>query len=152
MKDEEPSRDALADRAFSTLLEHFDEIAIEVWNEVIEITPPEFLDQVRKLEFLILDEPTPDMIRDLPEDLAAYPEEICGLHVGTPITEELITHPSIEPTKIYLFRLAILGLLEEDEIEDLEAALREEIAVTLIHEIGHYFGLYEDDMERLGYD
>jgi predicted Zn-dependent protease with MMP-like domain len=30
--------------------------------------------------------------------------------------------------------------------------LREEVEITLLHEIGHYFGLDEDDMVRLGLD
>jgi predicted Zn-dependent protease with MMP-like domain len=32
-----------------------------------------------------------------------------------------------------------------------EDAVREEILVTLLHEMGHHFGLDEDDLERLGY-
>jgi predicted Zn-dependent protease with MMP-like domain len=32
-----------------------------------------------------------------------------------------------------------------------EARVREEIRITVLHEIGHHFGLGEDDLERLGY-
>jgi predicted Zn-dependent protease with MMP-like domain len=50
------------------------------------------------------------------------------------------------PTRIVLFVNNLLAEFPEDP------ELSEEIEITLLHEIGHFFGLDEDDMERLGLD
>lgn len=48
------------------------------------------------------------------------------------------------PTRIVLFHANLLADFPDPE------ALVEEIEITLLHEIGHFFGLDEDDVERLG--
>lgn len=141
----------ILDDPFPDLTERFDEIALDVWNELQKIIPPEFKDIIAQIHFMLLDEPPADLLADLDEDLAAHPHELCGLHVGTPITKASITAPDPMPVRVYLFRWALLDLIDPND-EDPEAVLREEIAITLLHEIGHYFGLEEDDLERLGYD
>jgi predicted Zn-dependent protease with MMP-like domain len=89
-----------------------------------------------------------------PEDRAA----LCGLHSGIPLTERSVEHGGL-PEVITLFREGILeeaGGWEEwtdddgTELGGRERILRE-IRITLLHEIGHHFGLDEDDLERLGY-
>ena len=135
---------------FPELLERFDQIAAEVWLGVKELIPRDLHKVIDEIEFFIMDEPSEEIIRDLPEDLAERPEELCGLHVGTPITQALITDPPREPVRVYIFRWATVDLLDPQDPEP-ETTLKEEIAITLIHEIGHYFGLDEDDVERLGF-
>jgi predicted Zn-dependent protease with MMP-like domain len=49
--------------------------------------------------------------------------------------------------RVYLFRKALLEEAGHDELR-----LKEEIAITLLHEVGHFFGLEEEDLERLGFD
>lgn len=130
--------------------DQFDKIAKAVWQRLRDTALAPFREHVDKIEFYIMDKPTAEMLLGLPEETAEYPEEICGLHVGVPITQSSIMDPQWEPTRVYIFRAALLDLIAEDE--DQGHALREEIAVTLLHEIGHYFGLEEDDLERLGFD
>ena len=50
------------------------------------------------------------------------------------------------PDKISIYR----GPLEEDFPDPRD--LRSEIRITLLHEIGHYFGMDEEDLRRLGYE
>jgi predicted Zn-dependent protease with MMP-like domain len=50
------------------------------------------------------------------------------------------------PTRIVLYACNLLA--EFPEAED----LREQVEVTVLHEVGHFFGLDEDDLERLGLD
>jgi predicted Zn-dependent protease with MMP-like domain len=142
--------------AAGELFKIFDRTVEEVWIELQKIIPPEFRRHIDAIQFLIYDKPPTELLADLPEDLAEFPEELCGLHVGTPITDALITSPDLQPIRVYLFRRALVDLvedeLEESPGEDPIAFLKEEIAVTLLHEIGHSFGLSEDDLERLGYD
>ncbi|OFZ81188.1 MAG: hypothetical protein A2583_05290 [Bdellovibrionales bacterium RIFOXYD1_FULL_53_11] len=51
-----------------------------------------------------------------------------------------------EPPMIHLFQ----GDIEESS--DSRAGLEREVRMTLIHELGHYLGMTEEDMERLGYE
>jgi predicted Zn-dependent protease with MMP-like domain len=68
-------------------------------------------------------------------------ETLYGLYVGTPRTERGVEEP-LFPDKIFIFRKPLLEDFGEDE-----QALREQIRLTVLHEIGHYFGLEEKDME-----
>lgn len=131
----------------------FDRIASEVWSDLKKIIPDEFKSHIEGIQFFVEDEPSPELLTDLPEDLAADPESLCGLHVGTPITLASIVAPDPQPTRVFLFRFALVDLIDPDlPLDRQEEELREEIAITLLHEIGHYFGLEEDDLARLGYD
>jgi predicted Zn-dependent protease with MMP-like domain len=132
------------------LQKRFDSLALEVWRDLQKIIPAEFQDEIGKIHILMMDEPTPDLLADLPEELAEEPEFLDGLHVGTPMTEVSFLAPESEPVRVYLFRKSLCDGLDGEP--DGEEILREEIAVTLLHEIGHYFGLSEEDLERLGYD
>lgn len=72
------------------------------------------------------------------------PWELTGLYKGIPLTQRSVLDVRQEPDTILLFREAIL--LEWIEAgEDLFALVRN----VLIHEIGHHFGLSDDDIERL---
>ncbi len=84
-------------------------------------------------------------------------EILCGLHTGIALTERSVERPDSSDV-IHLFREGIVdtaGGWEEASDEEGEyggeARIREEIRVTILHEIGHHFGLDEGDLERLGY-
>ncbi|NJL23793.1 MAG: metallopeptidase family protein [Calothrix sp. SM1_5_4] len=79
------------------------------------------------------------------------PETLCGLHLGVPLPEASMIEPPLYPVRVYLFRMALLDMVDYDGSDEALADLREEIAITLLHEIGHYFGLGEDDLDRLGF-
>jgi len=62
-----------------------------------------------------------------------------------PLTEASRDDEPDVPPRITLFYEPLIADCETDE------ALRREIQITILHEIGHFFGLDEDDLERLGY-
>ena len=69
---------------------------------------------------------------------------LLGLYVGVPLIDRYGGDP-ILPDCIYIYRGSIL------EVCDSYDTVVEEIRITLLHEIGHYLGLGEQDLERLGY-
>ena len=75
------------------------------------------------------------------------PEEpdLLGLYHGVPLPERGDMAGSL-PDTISIYRIP----LEESFPDPNE--LREEIRITVLHELGHYFGLDEDRLEELGYD
>jgi predicted Zn-dependent protease with MMP-like domain len=87
-------------------------------------------------------------------------ESLCGLHTGTPLTDRSVTQGHDLPETIHLFREGIIDeaggwdVWSDDDGAEWggEARVLHEIRVTLLHEIGHHFGLDEDDLAALGYD
>ena len=71
-------------------------------------------------------------------------ETLLGLYIGVPLVERYAADPMM-PDCIYIYRLPILGMCDtHDEVVG-------EVRTTLLHEIGHYLGLSEQDLDRLGY-
>ena len=109
---------------------------------------------LEEIAVVVLDEPDPQMLRDLgidPGDQEAL-DELCGLHTGTSLTERSVEHSADLPTTIHLFRRGIVSLAGGWEQPGADDEIYEEIRITLLHEIGHHYGLDEDDLEELGYD
>lgn len=69
-------------------------------------------------------------------------EEVFGLYLGVPLTERSFDDPYQLPDQIYLFQAALEEAFPQRE------ALCEEIRVTVIHEVGHFFGLDEEEIEE----
>src|SRR5918995_6705866 len=71
-------------------------------------------------------------------------ETLYGLYEGVPLTERGAGYYGFLPDKITIFR----GPLERDSAtRDLE----EQVRITVVHEIAHYFGFEEERLEELGW-
>ena len=79
------------------------------------------------------------------EDENADDPDLYGLFEGIPLTEGG-PGPGDLPNRIAIYRVPL-----EADFED-ETELRDEIRVTVLHELGHYFGLDEDRLGELGYE
>ena len=96
------------------------------------------------------------LIRDVGLDPDA--DDLCGLHSGFSLTQRSVSQSGELPDQIQIFRRGIIDAAGgwdpgEDEAGPYGGteAVREQIRITILHEIGHHFGLDEDDLERLGY-
>jgi predicted Zn-dependent protease with MMP-like domain len=71
--------------------------------------------------------------------------DLFGLYEGTPLPDR-VDSPGRLPDRITIYRLPLEEtFLEPDELE-------EEIRITVLHELAHYFGIDEERLEQLGYD
>jgi len=92
----------------------------------------------------------PIRVEDFPDDETCVemelesPWDLLGLYRGVPLTEKSITQVSQDLDVIFLYRAPILDYWCETG-EDLAHLIRH----VLIHEIGHHFGLSDDDMEAI---
>jgi len=73
------------------------------------------------------------------------PLELSGLYSGVPLTHESVTHPSIEPPLVFLYRLPILF----EWAARGDVTLAELVDHVTIHEYGHHFGWSDEEMHRL---
>lgn len=137
-------------------------------EEVLEQLPGPLRELLDEVALVVEDVPSPELLRGIEGEPIEDPTELCGLHSGRAFTEESVEVSGEPPSTIYLFREGIVAMAggwegppeleakaegepggEERTPDDL---VYEEIWVTLLHEIGHQFGLSEDDLERLGYE
>lgn len=127
-----------------------------LFEQVLEALPRPLRERIEEVPVILEDHPSAETLQSLGMD----PEEdtLCGLHSGIPLTERSVSRTEM-PDVVLLYREGILdeaGGWEPWTDEDgtalggTEAVLRE-IRITLLHEIGHHFGLSEEDLERLGY-
>ena len=131
------------------LRERFDALVADV----IDSLPDVVRAWLEDVPVVVLDRPTPEMLQGLEDpDVAADPDSLCGLHSGLAITEASLERSGELPSQIHLFRAGIVGLAGGWEQPDADALIREEIRVTLLHELGHEMGLDEDDLYDLGYE
>lgn len=114
--------------------EHFRELV----QEAIDTIPARFAREVKNLAIVIEDEPPADLLEELDMD----PEEdtLLGLYQGTPLPERF-QYGNTLPDRITLFQRSIEDDCDGDEDEIVIA-----IGETLIHELGHYFGMSEEQI------
>jgi predicted Zn-dependent protease with MMP-like domain len=109
-------------------------------DEALASIPPDFRDAMQNIAVVIEQEPTPEQLAEV--DLEP-PDSLLGLYQGIPLTERQWAHGNVLPDKITLFQRVIEADSESDD--DVIVAIGE----TLIHEIGHYFGLSEEEIEEI---
>ena len=74
-----------------------------------------------------------------------YPPDLLGLYDGVPLTEREDYGWLAMPDRILVYRLALCEVCKDlDE-------LRHEVAVTVVHEVAHHFGIDDDRLEDLGW-
>jgi len=108
-----------------------------------ETLPEAFRNLVTGIVFRVDDFPDPETEREMG---LQSPFELMGLYSGVPVGEK-DAGMQTAPDMIFLYRRPLLDYWCETE-EDLAHLVRH----VLIHEIGHHFGLSDDDMERLEAD
>jgi len=109
-------------------------------DEALASIPADFRDAMQNIAVVIEQEPTPEQLAEVELE---PPDSLLGLYQGTPLTERQWAHGNVLPDKITLFQRVIEADSESDD--DVIVAIGE----TLIHEIGHYFGLSEEEIETI---
>ena len=85
-----------------------------------------------------------DNVVVLVEDEDADEPDLLGLYVGVPLPERG-DEPPIGPARILVYRKPLLEMCDSPE------ELRDEIRITVLHEIAHHFGIDDERLDELGY-
>lgn len=109
-------------------------------DEAIRSLPRRFRDAMVNMAIVVDDEPTLDQLRQVEVE---PPDSLYGLYEGIPLPERQWAHGNVLPDKISIFRIPIL----EDSADEDDIVVG--IGETLIHEVGHYFGLSEDEIMEI---
>lgn len=113
-------------------------------GEALDTVPQELLGTLDNVAFFVEDEPGPEHA-----DPGLGPREnasLLGIYLGTPLTDrDGGWAAGALPDRIVLFRGPLTRMCA-----DLEE-LREEIAITIVHEAGHHVGIDEERLHELGW-
>lgn len=120
----------------------YQEIRKEV-ARIVDRLPRRYRDHLGNVEFVVEQRPSDALLRA--EGLDPRHDSLYGIYQGVPLPERSSLDLPLLPDKITIFAEPLLeDFPDPDE-------LREEIRLTVLHEIAHYFGMDEDEIEDLGY-
>src|SRR5829696_948743 len=102
----------------------------ELVSEALDLIPPELADAMTNVVVLVEDH---------------NPDEpgLLGLYEGVALTRRDTTYAGLLPDRITIYREPILSMCWTAE------QVREEVAVTVVHEIAHHFGIDDDRLHEL---
>ena len=114
--------------------ESFEEVVAEALAEI----PADLAARIDNVAVMVEDEPAREVLVELGMD----PEEdlLFGLYEGVALPERGAAYANALPDRILIYRLPLLEACAS------RRELRREIRLTVIHELGHYFGLAEEDL------
>lgn len=110
---------------------------------VIDRLPRAFREQLVNVEFVVENRPSAELLRA--EGLDPREDSLYGIYQGVPLPDRSALDPPLLPDKITIFAEPLLEDFPDPE------ELRDEIRLTVLHEIAHYFGMDEEEIEDLGY-
>jgi predicted Zn-dependent protease with MMP-like domain len=108
--------------------------------EAVALIPKRFRREMKNIALVIEYEPSDELLDDMEIE---PPDSLYGLYQGTPLPERTWAYGNTLPDRVTIFQKPI-----EEDCED-EDDVRAVIGETLIHEVGHYFGLSEDEIEEI---
>lgn len=122
-------------------------------QEEIEALPGPVAAVLAGLPVVVEDAPSLELLGMLEREWGEplEPDELCGLHTGVSITERSVEEGARLPSQVMLFREGIVREAGGWDGPGAGERIGEQIRITLLHEIGHEFGLDEDRLDDLGY-
>jgi predicted Zn-dependent protease with MMP-like domain len=108
--------------------------------EAVTLIPKRFRREMKNLALVVEEEPSATLLQEMAIE---PPDSLYGLYQGIPLPDRSWSDGNRLPDKITLFQRPI-----EEDCED-DDEIRAVIGETLIHEVGHYFGLSEEEIEEI---
>ena len=108
--------------------------------EAIKLIPQRFRREMKNLALVVEEAPSAELLEEMEIE---PPDSLYGLYQGTPLPERTWGFGNNLPDRITIYQQPI-----EEDCDD-EDEMRAMIGETLIHEVGHYFGMSEEQIEEI---
>jgi predicted Zn-dependent protease with MMP-like domain len=118
-------------------------------ERVLKGLPQWIHELLEEVPLCVEDHPSKEVMRDLG---VSDRGELCGLYTGVPLDARSVSDPARLPDVVMIYREGILRASEDDSGSITEHELLRQIRITVLHELGHYHGLDEEELAALGYD
>jgi predicted Zn-dependent protease with MMP-like domain len=103
-------------------------------EQVLDSLPEQFQERIHNLAVLVEDYPPDPIVR-------SRNGLVLGVYQGVPATQKSVFDMSIGPDRIVLYQKNIEAVCSS------EAEIRHEVRQTVLHELGHYFGMDEEQLK-----
>lgn len=104
--------------------------------------PVDVLENMENIAIIVKRRPTPTQ---LASSGRTEEDTLLGLYEGVPLTQRGSSYGMVLPDRIILFQEPIEAMCDTD------AEIRKQVQRTVIHEVAHYFGMDDEELERLGW-
>jgi predicted Zn-dependent protease with MMP-like domain len=115
---------------------------------VLAQMPPLIHELIEKVPLHVEDYPSDEVMDRLD---VKYIDDLCGLYTGIPIGDKSVTHSGTLPDVVTVYREGILSTAADRRGRITTDRLREQIRITILHELAHHHGLGEAELRKLGY-
>ena len=116
-------------------------------SRVLADMPAQVHDLLEQVPLHVEDYPSEEIMdqRDV-----EYLDELCGLYTGIPIGDRSIWHSGTLPDVVTIYREGILSAAADAAGRINSRRVREQIRITILHELGHHHGMTEEELQKLG--
>jgi len=124
-------------------------------DEAVAALPPEFADRLDNVDVVVEEFPSRRLLRRMG---LGPGRTLLGLYEGVPQTRRDHAYGAVLPDRIVIYRRPVLAEARERAVparrdapldeSALDEAVRQVVRATVLHEIGHHFGLGEADLEK----
>ncbi|HEY5649165.1 MAG TPA: metallopeptidase family protein [Nitrospiria bacterium] len=112
-------------------------------QEALDRIPPGLQEGIRNVAVVVKERPGEEAREAFPD---GDWEDLYGFYQGVPLPERSADDSGLVPDVIYIYQHPL-----EEDFPDKEDLIRE-IEITVVHELAHYFGFDEAQLEHYGYD
>jgi predicted Zn-dependent protease with MMP-like domain len=109
-------------------------------SDALDTIPSRFRRHLQNIAIVVEDQPSRALLAEME---IAPPDTLFGLYQGIPLTERPWGYGNVLPDRITIFQGPI------EDVSETEDEVVTEIGETLIHEVGHFFGLSEEEIEDI---
>ena len=132
------------------MYEMTDEECEQAVEDALASIPPRFLNALENVGVTVADAPSAAQLAALrsdaaPSDGTRLRGVLLGLYEGVPLTQRGWSYGNVTPDVVTIFKRA------HEQLFSTREDVVEQIRKTVVHEIGHYFGLSDADLRRMGY-
>ena len=128
----------------SRLRDYFDQHL----DEVLAQLPPQVHRLLDDVTMYVEDHPSREVMQQMG---ITHRRHLCGLYSGIPLGSRSIEQSGVLSDAVHIYREGVLALASDRRGRVDEEELRRQIRVTVLHELGHHFGMTEKDLQDLGY-
>ncbi len=111
-------------------------------EEALQGIPEPFRAKLENVAIVVEEAPSIELLESL--GMSRH-DTLLGLYEGVPLTERGDWYNLVVPDRIVLFRRPILALCRTPE------EVRAEVRVTVLHEVAHFYGIDDEELDRMGY-